>query len=272
MAWGSALPLGGLWFGSVTSKSLVTRRVRRPIATGAGYQIVSPSYLPLLGVPLCSQGVASRTSDTAAAPQVCLVDEAFVRQLPARPHGARHAHRHQRRWCCRRGQSRERSSVSSGMSRSRPERSRNHSPRSTSPIAQNPWWTATLVVRPMTVEQKRSRQRSEPRSGARRPRSARDSDSDARRTWAARPRHDPAFAPVLVGTFAGLALAAGDGRRVRCAGLLGAAAHARVRRAHRPRRLGEERRLRPVLGNAARVVGTGAVLGLCYSRRHSRSP
>jgi putative ABC transport system permease protein len=44
-----------------------------------GYQIVSPSYFRLLGVPVL-EGRTFTDADATAAPQVCVVDEAFVRR------------------------------------------------------------------------------------------------------------------------------------------------------------------------------------------------
>jgi putative ABC transport system permease protein len=44
-----------------------------------GYQIVSPSYFRLLGVPVL-EGRAFSEADATNAPQVCIVDEAFVRR------------------------------------------------------------------------------------------------------------------------------------------------------------------------------------------------
>src|SRR6185295_16962142 len=46
---------------------------------GTGYQIVSPAYFRLVGVPVL-QGRGFTDGDAANAPQVCVVDEAFVRR------------------------------------------------------------------------------------------------------------------------------------------------------------------------------------------------
>ena len=46
---------------------------------GTGYQIVSPSYFRLLGVPVL-EGREFTDGDATNAPQVCIVDEAFVRR------------------------------------------------------------------------------------------------------------------------------------------------------------------------------------------------
>src|SRR4029453_600343 len=46
---------------------------------GAAYQIVSPSYFRLLGVPVLA-GRTFTDDDATEAPQVCIVDEAFVRR------------------------------------------------------------------------------------------------------------------------------------------------------------------------------------------------
>jgi putative ABC transport system permease protein len=78
LAWGSALPLDGLWYGQAFH--IEDGRPRAPVdRDSAGYQIVSPSYFDLLGIEtLEGRGFTDR--DTAEAPQVCLVNEAFVRR------------------------------------------------------------------------------------------------------------------------------------------------------------------------------------------------
>ena len=79
VAWGSALPFDGLMYGQTFQ---IDGDPPRPQADRdmAGYQIVSPSYLRLLGVALL-EGRGLSESDSAERPQVCLVDEEFVRRF-----------------------------------------------------------------------------------------------------------------------------------------------------------------------------------------------
>ena len=110
----------------------------------AGYQIVSPSYLPMLGVALL-EGRGLADTDTAGGPQVCVVDEEFVRRFL-------------------RGRSvlGTRISINAMMTPPRAvsreivgvvaqvkERPDEPEPRPhVYVIAQNSWWNATLVVQP----------------------------------------------------------------------------------------------------------------------------
>jgi len=78
VAWGSALPFDGLFYGQSFQ---IDGDPPRPQADrdGTGYQIVSPSYFRLLGVPL-RQGRTFTDADATDAPQVAIVDEEFVRR------------------------------------------------------------------------------------------------------------------------------------------------------------------------------------------------
>ena len=79
VAWGGALPFGGSRY---EQSFQIDGDPPRPPADrdGTGYQIVSPSYLPLLGVALL-EGRGLSDGDTATSPQVCLVDEEFARRF-----------------------------------------------------------------------------------------------------------------------------------------------------------------------------------------------
>jgi putative ABC transport system permease protein len=78
VAWGSAMPLEGLFWEQ--SFQIDGDPPRPPTdRDGTGYQIVSPSYFRLLGVPVL-QGRVFTDADATNAPQVAIVDEAFVRR------------------------------------------------------------------------------------------------------------------------------------------------------------------------------------------------
>src|SRR4029453_15570708 len=70
VAWASALPFGGLWGGEGFQSG---GEPPRPQADRdlAGYQIVSPSYLPMLGVALL-EGRGLSEPDVVGCPDVCL--------------------------------------------------------------------------------------------------------------------------------------------------------------------------------------------------------
>jgi len=78
VAWGSALPFDGLFYGQSFQ---IDGDAPRPQSDrdGTGYQIVSPSYFRLLGLPLLD-GRTFTDADATDAPQVAIVDEAFVRR------------------------------------------------------------------------------------------------------------------------------------------------------------------------------------------------
>ena len=60
-------------------RSTAIRRGRRPIATAPVIRSSAPSYFRLLGVPVL-QGRTFTDADATNAPQVAIVDEAFVRR------------------------------------------------------------------------------------------------------------------------------------------------------------------------------------------------
>jgi putative ABC transport system permease protein len=78
VAWGSAMPFDGLFYGQTFQ---IDGDPPRPQADrdGTGYQIVSPSYFRMLGVPVL-QGRAFTDADATNAPPVAIVDEEFVRR------------------------------------------------------------------------------------------------------------------------------------------------------------------------------------------------
>jgi putative ABC transport system permease protein len=79
VAWGTTMPLDGSWYGQ--GFQVEGDPPRQPADRDlAGYQIVSASYLSILGIPL-REGREFLESDRAGSPQVCLVDEEFVRRF-----------------------------------------------------------------------------------------------------------------------------------------------------------------------------------------------
>ena len=145
VGWGSALPFDGMWFGQ-TVQVVGDPEIPPSQRSAAAYQIVTPSYFATLGIPIL-HGRAFTDRDRESNPPVCIVDEAFVREyLGGRPAlGMR---------------------VAVPLMSMRPSRPPEreiigvipHIKLSPSeqraqavvyvPMAQNPWWAASLVVRP----------------------------------------------------------------------------------------------------------------------------
>jgi putative ABC transport system permease protein len=145
VAWGSAMPLDGQFFGQTFQIDGDPPRPPAEVRDGTTYQIVSPSYFSLLGLPLIA-GRAFTDSDATEAPQVCIVDEAFVRRyLKGRtPVGTRllvNAMVQPPQAVLR-----EIVGVVAHV-KQRPEEPE-PPPQLYVPIAQNTWWLATLVVQP----------------------------------------------------------------------------------------------------------------------------
>ena len=120
---GNALPFDGQWYGQLRDR----RRPAAPPADrdSAGYQIVSPSYLPA-GL-LVAMGAGSLTPIRLAVRR-SIVDEEFVRRFLRGRSVFGTAHLHQRNDGATASGDRGRSSVSSGRSRSGPT-SRNRAAR-----------------------------------------------------------------------------------------------------------------------------------------------
>ena len=267
VAWGSALPFDGLWYGQVFQ---IDGDPPRPPTDRdlAGYQIVSPSYLPLLGVALLD-GRGLSGSDTANSPQVCVVDEAFVRRyLRGRPVlGTRISINGM--VVPPRAISREIVGVV-GQVKERPDEPEPQ-PHVYVPIAQNPWWTATLVVQPNDgpaealtsgVRSALARVDREGNRPASRIRTLTAIGNEA--TSRAR------FRAVLMGTFALLALMLA---MVGVFGVLAYSVQQRTREFGVRIALGASATnvLGLVLGNAARVIGAGVVIGLTLAFAFAQS-
>jgi putative ABC transport system permease protein len=145
IAWGSAMPLDGGFYEQAFQIDGDPPRPQAEVRNGATYQIVSPSYFSVLGVPVL-EGRAFTNSDATEAPQVCIVDEAFVRRyLNGRtPIGTRllvNAMVQPPQAVLR-----EIVGVVTHV-KQRPEEPE-APPQIYVPIAQNTWWLASLVVQP----------------------------------------------------------------------------------------------------------------------------
>ena len=77
VAWGGALPFGGMWYGMSFQ---IEGDPTRPQAEreSAGYQMVSATYFRTLGIPILA-GRDFTSGDRAGGVEVCIVNEAFVR-------------------------------------------------------------------------------------------------------------------------------------------------------------------------------------------------
>jgi putative ABC transport system permease protein len=265
VAWGSALPFDGGWYGQAFQIE------GDPLRQGAdrdlaGYQIVSPSYLPLLGVPILD-GRGLSDTDRADGPQVCVVDQEFVRRFlrGRQVIGTRIAVNAMVQ--PPRAITREIVGVV-GQVKERPDE-QEPQPHVYVPIAQNPWWTATLVVEPTggAAEAVTSSVRSAlARVDRNRPPGRIRTLSSIASEATARPR----FRAVLIGTFALLALVLA---MVGVFGVLAYSVQQRTREFGVRIALGASglNVLGMVLGNAARLIGTGVVIGLVLAFAFSQS-
>jgi putative ABC transport system permease protein len=264
VAWGSALPLGGQWYGQAFEIDGDPPRLPADRDL-AGYQIVSPSYLPLLGVALL-EGRGLSDTDATGSPEVCVVDEEFVRRFlrgrtvlgtrisingmvaPPRP------------------VSREIVGVVAQV-KERPDEPEPQ-PHVYVPIAQNPWWTATLVVQPNGGHA----EALTPGVRAALARVDRDRPATGIRTLKALGREAtsrPRFRAALIGTFAVLALV------LAMIGVFGVLAYSVQQR---PREFGVRIALgasaggvlRLVLASAGGVIGIGVAIGLIAAGLLSR--
>jgi putative ABC transport system permease protein len=265
VAWGSALPFDGLWYGQ--NFEIEGDPPRLPADREiAGYQIVGPSYLPLLGVRLL-EGRGLSETDTAASPEVCVVDEEFVRRfLRGRAVlGTRIAINGM--MSPPRAVLREIVGVV-GQVKERPDEPEPQ-PHVYVPIAQNPWWTATLLVEPageaaeaLTSRVLAALARVDRVRPAARIRTLTEISSEA--------TERPRFRAMLIGTFAALALVLA---MVGVFGVLAYSVQQRTREFGVRIALGAGAMtvLGLVLGSAARVIGTGVVIGLALAFAFAQS-
>ncbi len=138
------------------------------------------------------------------------------------------------------------------------------------PIAQNPWWSATLVVQPTDGPAEALTSGVRSCVGACRPR---DRPATRIRTLSAignEATARPRFRAVLIGTFALLALVLA---MVGVFGVLAYSVQQRTREFGVRIALGASATnvLGLVLGNAARVIGTGVVIGLALAFAFAQS-
>jgi putative ABC transport system permease protein len=264
VAWGSALPLaGGVWGQSFQ----IDGDPPRPPTDrdGTGYHIVSPSFFRVLRLSVI-QGRAFTDADAANAPQVAIVDEAFVRRYLQRrtPIGTRvlvNAMATPPQVVLR-----EIVGVVKHV-KERPEESEAQ-PHLYVPLAQNTWWAATLIVQPAGG-------RAEAVAPAVRAAIARvDPDRAPQfRTLAAietQATSRPRFRAVLVGAFALLALTLA---LVGVFGVLAYSVEQRRREFGVRLALGASAAsvLRLVMSSAAVVIGIGIATGLIAAAVLGRS-
>jgi putative ABC transport system permease protein len=232
----------------------------------AGYQIVGPSYLALLGVPVI-EGRGLSESDSPDSPNVAVVDEEFVRRfLRGRTViGTRISINAM--VVPPRAITREIVGVV-GQLKERPAETEPQ-PHVYVPIAQNPWWTATLVVQPaggsaeaLTTGVRAALARADKDRPATRIRTLTAVGDEAN----ARPR----FRAVLIGMFALLALVLA---MVGVFGVLAYSVQQRTREFGVRIALGASGAnvLGLVLRNASRVIGTGVLIGLALAFAFARS-
>jgi putative ABC transport system permease protein len=258
VAWTSVLPLNGSAFGGVGFEIVgdeAPPATNRPMVD---YQIVSPSYLRTLDIPIVA-GRGFDDRDTRDGVPVCLVSEAFVRRyLRGRnPIGMRIAVRPMRL-------SPEPPIVREIVGVVRQVRSLPTEADDTNqlyvPVAQNAFSYASLVVRPQSG-------RAETLAPAVKAAAARvdrtvpltDVRTMDQVAWDATAR--PRFRAVMVMTFAALALMLA---MVGVFGVLSYGVQQRIREFGVRIALGASAGtiLKMVLASAARVVGTGALIGL----------
>jgi putative ABC transport system permease protein len=255
MAWGSALPFGGQWYGQSFH---IEGEPPEPEATrdGAAYQIVSDSYFETLDIPIVT-GRAFDDRDRPGAVEVCIVDEAFVQRYlqgrdPLRTRLVVNAMVQPPQAVVR-----EIVGVVPHV-KERPDET-DEAPAIYVPLKQNPWWSASLVVQPHEGPPAALT----PAIRAAVARVDRDRPVTQLRTLdaiAANATARPRFRAVLVGAFAGLALL------LAVVGVFGVLAYSvEQRRRELGIRLalgaGTLGILKLVVGSAGRLIAAGAVVG-----------
>jgi putative ABC transport system permease protein len=256
-AWGSPVPLDGMWFGQ---QFAIEGDTPKPEAmrSMASYHMVSPSYFETLDIPLV-KGRAFTDADSVDAVPVCIVSEAFVRMFLGgrEPIGMRVA-------VPPLGfgppQTVVREIVGVAKQTKTWATETNAMPLLYVPVAQNAFYTASLSVRPENG-------RAEALIPAVRAAFARvDKDRPITRvrtieTVASEATSRPRFRAVLVGTFAVLALSLA---MVGVFGLLAYTVQQRVREFGVRIAMGARAAdvLRLVLGGAVKLTAVGLVIGL----------
>jgi putative ABC transport system permease protein len=265
IAWGSSLPFDGVWY---LQAFQIDGDPPRPPGErdNAGYFIVSPSYFRLLGLPLLD-GRMLADSDIAGAPQVCLVDEEFVRRyLRGRnPVGTRIAINAMEQ--PPRVVTREIVGVV-GHVKARPDEPEPEG-QVYVPLSQNTWWNATLMIQPIGGQAAALA----PAVRAALARVDRDRPATLVRTLAAigdEATARPRFRTVLIGTFALLALVLA---MVGVFGVLAYSVQQRRREFGVRIALGATSRevFRLVVGSAVPVIAVGTVVGLAAAASLGRT-
>jgi putative ABC transport system permease protein len=266
VAWGSTLPLDGSWYGqSFQIEGDPPRQGGDSYSTG--YQIVSPSYLSILGIAI-REGRGLSESDAADSPQVCVVDEEFVRRFlrGRRVLGTRISMNASSK-PAEIILSREIVGVVAQV-KERPDEPE-PKPHLYVPLAQDTWGNATLVVEPTegpaaalraSVRSALARVDRNRPAGRVRTLTAVSSESTAR----------PRFRALLIGTFALLALVLA---MVGVFGVLAYSVQQRTREFGVRIALGASGMnvLGIVLGSAARVIGVGVAIGLALAFAFAQS-
>jgi putative ABC transport system permease protein len=264
-AWGSALPLDGLWFGMPVA---IDGDPPKPEGSrdGASFHMVSPTYFQTLDIPIV-RGRAFSPADAADGVQVCIVSEVFVRRFLGgrEPLGMRVI-------VPRMTFAAEAPVVREIVGVARQVKARPNETEEIAqiyvPSAQNPWWTASLVVQPdggsadgLVVDVRAAVARVDKERPVTRVRTIDAIAFEA----TSRPR----FRAVLVGTFAGLALVLA---MVGVFGVLAYSVQQRVREFGVRIALGAGRRdvLRLVFGTATRLTVAGLTIGLLSAALLSR--
>ena len=266
VAWGTTLPLDGSWYGQ--SFQVEGDPPRQPADRDlAGYQMVSASYWSILGIPL-REGREFLESDRAESPQVCLVDEEFARRfLRGRPALGTRISIFSMSMQPPTMVAREIVGVVA-QTRETPDEVEPR-PHVFVPFAQDTAGNATLIVEPVDGSA------AGLAAGVRSAMARVDRDRPVGRVRTLTTIHSeatarPRFRAVLIGTFALLALMLA---MVGVFGLLAYSVQQRTREFGVRIALGASglNVLRLVLGNAARVIGTGVVIGLAlaFASAHS---
>jgi len=266
VAWGSAVPLDGGWFGQPVHVA-GTPTPPGALADIAAYHMVSPSYFERLGVRVVS-GRAFTSVDTATGAPVCVVSEAFVRKhLGARDPLGQHIEVPLMAFGPPQTVSREIVGVVRQVA-VRPGDAA-PAPQIYVPVEQNTWWASSILVAPrqgsaaaLAPIVRAALTRVDGTLALRQPRTMARVASDA----TARPR----FRAVLLSVFGALGLL------LAMAGIFGVLAHAVGQRTHelgirmalgaRPRQV-----VAMVASSVARSVGAGTMAGLVLATMLARS-
>jgi putative ABC transport system permease protein len=266
VAWGTNLPFDGSWYKQSFQIEGDPPRLQADRDL-AGYLLVSPSYLSTLGIPL-REGRELLESDRTDGPQVCLVDEEFVRRfLRGRAAVGMRISIFAMSMRAPTMVTREIVGIVAQV-KERPDELEPQ-PHVYVPLSQDPAPNATLVVEPTDgsaaglapgVRSAMARVDRDRPVGRVRTLTAIGSEATAR----------PRFRAVLIGTFALLALMLA---MVGVFGVLAYSVQQRTREFGVRMALGASGMnvLGLVIGNASRVIGTGIVIGLALAFAFARS-